>query len=358
MIYLLAKYTVLFLLTALFGFVLGYWFSRRKFVDVSESYENLRRASTRSDAGQWEKLWNRLDAMPAPKDTDLSPVIERLTGVTNAISGLPRPEKVSLASLENRLDSMQENVASLPSRLVFRDPDLKPLIDRLDNLELAVKAIPAPEKPALADFTAITSKLDNLERTVRNIPAPPARADVDLTPVHGELASLRTALKAIPTVEVHQPVDLSPVTSKLHNLEQKFGSITRPQSVDLAPIDRRLTAIEAELGKFGQRLSTRPAIEPAPRKAGRPEPRILSAALYGKKDNLKLISGVGPKLEKLLNKNGVFYFWQVAEWSARDIDVIDERLDAFKGRIARDNWVTQAKQLRQQPDAASMPAEL
>lgn len=386
MIYLLAKYTVLFLLTSLLGFVLGYWFSRRKFVDVSESYEDLRKASTRSDAGQWEKLWSRLDSMPAPKETDLSPVYERLTGITNAISGLPRPEPVSLVSVEDRLDSLQENVRGMPSRLIFKDPDPKPLIERLDNLERTVKAIPRPEKPAPIDFTSVTGKLDNLERTVKAIPKPeksapidftavtrkldnleqavhniakpPAQRDVDLKPVHGELASLRAVLKAIPTVEVHKPVDLTPVTSKLNNLEQRFGSIARPQNVDLAPIDRRLTAIEAELGNLGRRLVTRTAAEPAPRRSGQSEPRILSAALYGKKDNLKLISGAGPKPESLLNKNGVFYFCQVAEWSARDINVIDERLDAFKGRIARDSWLKQAKQLRQKPDAASMPEQL
>ncbi len=96
----------------------------------------------------------------------------------------------------------------------------------------------------------------------------------------------------------------------------------------------------------------------APPRPTREQPRVLSAALYGKKDDLKLISGVGPKLESLLNKNGVYYFWQVAEWSKRDIDIIDDRLDAFKGRIERDNWVDQARQLRQQPSAAAMPDDI
>jgi predicted flap endonuclease-1-like 5' DNA nuclease len=36
---------------------------------------------------------------------------------------------------------------------------------------------------------------------------------------------------------------------------------------------------------------------------------------------------------------------------------MDERLDAFKGRIARDNWVSQALHLRSAPDASRMPAE-
>lgn len=93
-------------------------------------------------------------------------------------------------------------------------------------------------------------------------------------------------------------------------------------------------------------------------KTSRDEPRILSAALYGKKDDLKKISGVGPKLENLLNKNGVFYFWQVSEWDSDDIRIIDERLDSFNGRIQRDNWVKQASRLRREPTAAQMPTDL
>ena len=62
-------------------------------------------------------------------------------------------------------------------------------------------------------------------------------------------------------------------------------------------------------------------------------------------------------LENLLNKNGVYYFWQVASWSSNDIEIMDQRLDVFKGRILRDNWVSQAKQLQQLPEAARAPTD-
>ena len=212
-----------------------------------------------------------------------------------------------------------------------------------------MKAIPKPEKPVAIDLTAVTSKIDKLEQAVRNLPKPAPQREIDLKPVQSELTSLRSAIKTLPVVETHEPVDLTPVASQLKSLEQRVSSIPRPQNVDLAPTDRRLTAIEKELAGIGKQL--------AKRTTGRKAPRILSAALYGNKDDLKQISGVGPKLEKVLNKNGVYYFWQVSEWNAKDINVIDERLDTFKGRIARDNWVSQAKQLRRKPGAAPMPTE-
>jgi large subunit ribosomal protein L21 len=51
--------------------------------------------------------------------------------------------------------------------------------------------------------------------------------------------------------------------------------------------------------------------------------------------------GVGPKIVEKLNANGVFHFWQIAEWGAADIASMDDVL-SFKGRIERDNWIEQA----------------
>ncbi len=70
---------------------------------------------------------------------------------------------------------------------------------------------------------------------------------------------------------------------------------------------------------------------------------LLTEARDGKADDLKKISGVGPKLEGLLNQNGVFHFDQIAAWTPAEIAYMDDQL-SFKGRIERDGWIDQAKQ--------------
>ena len=67
----------------------------------------------------------------------------------------------------------------------------------------------------------------------------------------------------------------------------------------------------------------------------------------GKADDLKLISGVGPKLEKTLNNLGFWHFSQIAKWKKADVAIVDDEL-SFKGRIERDDWIKQAKQLAKQ----------
>jgi NADH-quinone oxidoreductase subunit E len=61
-------------------------------------------------------------------------------------------------------------------------------------------------------------------------------------------------------------------------------------------------------------------------------------------DDLKAISGIGPKLEKVLNDLGVWTYRQVAAWGAAEVAWMDDRL-GFPGRIARDGWVAQAEAL-------------
>ena len=82
---------------------------------------------------------------------------------------------------------------------------------------------------------------------------------------------------------------------------------------------------------------------PKPTAKVSPQPMMYKAA-PADADDLKVISGVGPGLEKTLNEMGVYKFEQIASWGAADIEWVDDRLK-FKGRITRDNWVEQAKEL-------------
>ena len=93
--------------------------------------------------------------------------------------------------------------------------------------------------------------------------------------------------------------------------------------------------------------AAKPAATPVPAPAAEvaeAEPELLSAAREGGADNLKLLKGVGPKLEQMLNELGFYHFDQIAAWGPAEIAWVDNRL-TFKGRIERDGWIEQAKQL-------------
>jgi predicted flap endonuclease-1-like 5' DNA nuclease len=74
--------------------------------------------------------------------------------------------------------------------------------------------------------------------------------------------------------------------------------------------------------------------------ASRPEG--LDGPRGGQADDLKLIKGVGVKLEGLLHSLGFYHFDQIANWSAAEVAWVDENLEGFKGRVTRDDWISQA----------------
>ena len=82
---------------------------------------------------------------------------------------------------------------------------------------------------------------------------------------------------------------------------------------------------------------------------------LLSHAGYGKPDNLQLIKGVAGVMEKMMHDIGVFYFWQIAEWTPADVAHADAQLTAFKGRIDRDDWTRQAVKFAKLKESAVKP---
>jgi NADH-quinone oxidoreductase subunit E len=85
-----------------------------------------------------------------------------------------------------------------------------------------------------------------------------------------------------------------------------------------------------------QKAAAQPPLDDKNRPAGIEKPHTV--------DDLKLISGVGPKIEGILHALGIYTFAQVAAWKKAEREWVDGYLK-FSGRIERDDWVKQAKAL-------------
>lgn len=87
-----------------------------------------------------------------------------------------------------------------------------------------------------------------------------------------------------------------------------------------------------------------PAYKAAPTASASVEqsrPKTLSVPA-GKADDLTRIKGIGPKLSGRLNALGIFHFEQIAAWSDDQANWVDDNL-SYKGRVAREAWVSQAR---------------
>lgn len=73
---------------------------------------------------------------------------------------------------------------------------------------------------------------------------------------------------------------------------------------------------------------------------------LVDAATH--RDDLQAIKGIGPAIQKTLNEMGIFSFAQIADMSEYEIDRIARRLRGFHSRIYREDWIGQARELRDQ----------
>ena len=119
---------------------------------------------------------------------------------------------------------------------------------------------------------------------------------------------------------------------------------TADANVREAPAPTETLVKEAASEGVSAKATEKQLTEEAP-VAEQHKPALLEKAREGIADDLKLIRGVGPKLEAMLHRMGVFHFDQIASWTEMNLRWVDQKLEGFKGRAARDKWIEQAKKL-------------
>ncbi|MCF8714181.1 hypothetical protein JM658_05005 [Joostella atrarenae] len=73
---------------------------------------------------------------------------------------------------------------------------------------------------------------------------------------------------------------------------------------------------------------------------------VIGIASEEAKDDLKLIEGIGPFIEKKLNGIGIYKYDQLSKLNDRDIEIVTELIEFFPGRIKRDDWKGKAQKLK------------
>ncbi|MFN7165067.1 MAG: hypothetical protein ACK4P2_09650 [Hyphomonas sp.] len=332
--------------------------------------------------------------LPEP---DMAPLESRLSGIQDNLDALAAAAK----SREPDLGIVLDRVSAL--EMAVRDvqipePDLQPIVARLAALESRLAAGPSSEA-LIGTLAGIESDLDVL-----------SRRPVDLEPIYSQLGALDASLASIRT-ELRGQGRMESLDRRLVALQDAVLNLPQPDytridlalrsiesTFDLGALEDRLTAIEYGLSAVHHMLRNRgeppradlearvraepptafeprpfprparivpvPPPEPPPPRRLDPimrarrvddEANLLTHAAFGTSDDLEQIVGVGPMLTELLHEVGVFYFWQIAEWTSADVDYVDGKLLHFKGRIERDDWVGQSRQLALLPTSAKRP---
>ncbi|MBZ9709638.1 NADH-quinone oxidoreductase subunit E [Mesorhizobium sp. ESP7-2] len=247
-----------------------------------------------------ERLAEIIDLYDAGKGASVTPGPQNGRTGSEPASGL-----TTLKSEKAILKSTRDREAREAAKAAKAAPD-------------AIIAAPVPARAAapVAPSNASKPKTDTPETSpVLKTPskAKVAPATEKAASVAAPLHSAANANKAAPEVEK---------VSK-----QRSGPTVRAEPA---------SAFKAPEAKVRAAKPAKPSLEDKNRPAGIDRPAAV--------DDLKLISGVGPKIEGILHTLGIFTFAQVASWKKAEREWVDGYL-SFQGRIDRDDWVRQAKAL-------------
>ena len=149
-------------------------------------------------------------------------------------------------------------------------------------------------------------------------------------------APAKAASKAVPKSPAAKPASRS--------------AAAKPAVAKAAPAKK--PAVRPAMGK--QAIAKPAAPKPAASKpaASKGIANRLAAPRGGRPDDLLVIKGIGPVNQRKLNEHGIFHFDQISSWKKADIEAAEAYL-AFDGRIAREDWVGQAKALEKAADKAA-----
>ena len=151
-----------------------------------------------------------------------------------------------------------------------------------------------------------------------------------------DLNAARARIRELEAMIEHGQTRVDPVEDP-DTLTDGRGASNDPLETEVPPVEESIMPDEPDLGASDS--MTVEAVNDQDHDTG---------MMNGSRDDLKKIKGVGPAIEKTLNELGITRFDQIADMSEYDIDRVANRLRGFRSRIYREDWIGQARELRDQ----------
>ena len=242
--------------------------------------------------------------------------------------------------LSRELTSWQSRVPPLVERFQARDREARELAEKLEIAEARI-----------AELEELTS-FDQTRIEEMDAASLPAGGSASNEPE--ALTSYNETLSHVPeNPAAGQPADRGSATDSTNNKTSGQNRAAANAGDEFEADSAETLADEPESKSDGEDGDT----DPAKDELSESEPVVENAAAEhtsrdadgqvgnNAADDLKMITGIGPAIEKTLNDLGIHRFQQIAEISEYEIDKVAQQLRGFRSRIYRENWIGQARDL-------------
>ena len=275
---------------------------------------------TKTEYAQLRSYSENIQTALSANEDNLSRTHSRLTEVTS--------------ELNNLKDRRKNPMPPLPPAEEVNDNKTLRLVDRIRLLGTSKKEVYGRMHNQIRE-----ARLETIE-TERVLTDSCEEKDAIIDDLRGQLRKAENRAQKAPVVQLDQSVKIKELEAELAQVNtdtKAHGDLESQVREHQFTID----AYRTKLSEVKQQTVEQPqAKAKATKKVNQPSPASSS-----NKDDLKLIKGVGPKIEGMLNNLGIYKFSQIAAWSKSDIEEISSKLGSFKDRITRDDWVKKARKL-------------
>jgi len=344
----------------------GYDELQVKHREMSDEYGSLdgRYKSLNSKYSDLEGRFGSLNASNATMQTQLSDASTKL----GLYSGLKRDK----SGLESDLQALRKRYEDLEAR---HDGSLAVITD----LEAALKGVQAEKDAALqassevrvaapvraAPIVNLAAGNDELEAKLKIIRAKNDELNKEFNSMNVNFASLQRAKEGTEAKLSDSTNENARLLSRIRELEAGGGGkkdLLKAEvdalKAKLADCNKKVEGFAAKKADKKEETKTEPKEEKKAEKLDKSEDAVmarikaksekLNFGRIGKgdaQDDLKRISGIGPFLEKKLYALGITSFRQVSKFNDEDEDMVNDAIEFFPGRVKRDEWVRQAKEI-------------
>ncbi len=281
-------------------------------------------ASQKDYSNRAKELSDSLKEAFARRD-DLQRQMKDVRGKLDA--SVAQREKLQVKFSDGQSAAVKEKddkIFRLSRELTSWQSRVPPLVDRFRERDAEAKALQG-------ELNKARSRLQDLEDLVKSDHTRIEPLDTDSLPDGGDASNEPIAMTGLSDASDLQ--DQIDAESSLHEVFRDNPSTPVDESASLDDSSFAAVFDEDSVGVDGH----------AENDAASAEADSLVTNDY---DDLQMIKGIGPSIEKTLHGLGIFRFHQIAEMSEYDIDRVAQQLRGFRSRIYREDWIGQARDLQ------------
>ncbi len=240
-----------------------------------------------------------------------------------------------IAELEQSLGVAEERLAGAESELESAKRDHTSALTASTSIETELESERSRYLEASAALDASRAELDV------------ARRDLDIA--ESELATARSEAEAADrarasaaaALEAEQSRRLRDKAAEVSAAGAHLFASTPSASTEAAEEEELNAIIDEAVAEDG--VDAVILVDDTPSALGFSAARpVAGVAAITEPDDLEIISGIGPKLNALLVERGIVTFRQLAVMTEDEIDLLDDSLPDFNGRVRREKWTEQA----------------